>query len=35
MEPAVKEIVRYRETLKKYPNPPAADLTVFGRYSGG
>jgi arylsulfatase len=35
MEPAVKEIARYRETLKKYPNPPAADLTVFGRYSGG
>jgi arylsulfatase len=35
MEPALAEVKRYRETLKKYPNPPPADITVFGRYSGG
>jgi arylsulfatase len=35
MLPALEEVKRYRETLKNHPNPPPADLTVFGKYSGG
>jgi arylsulfatase len=31
----VLETKRYLESLKKYPNPRSADLTVFGKYSGG
>jgi len=27
--PALKAVEQYKETLKKYPNPPAANLTRF------
>ena len=27
--PALKAVVEYKETLKKYPNPPAANATKF------
>ena len=34
--PAFKAIQEYEETVKKFPNPPAANLTHFeGRMSGG
>ena len=28
-DPGLKEVEKYRETLKKYPNPPAANITQF------
>lgn len=30
MEPALKAVMEYEESLKKYPNPPAANVTNFG-----
>lgn len=30
-DPALEVVPRYKETLKKYPNPPAGNLTRFGR----
>ena len=27
--PALEVVAKYKETLKKYPNPPAPDLTKF------
>ncbi|HVP09747.1 MAG TPA: arylsulfatase [Phycisphaerae bacterium] len=34
--PALEEVDRYFESLKKYPNPPAANITLFrgGRFGG-
>jgi len=32
--PALKEVERYLETVKKYPNPPAPNITHFGHYGG-
>ncbi len=29
MEPALKAVIEYEATLKKYPNPPAANVTNF------
>jgi len=29
MAPALKAVEEYKETLKKYPNPPAANMTKF------
>jgi arylsulfatase len=29
LDPALEEIKRYMESVKKYPNPPSPDLTVF------
>lgn len=28
-EAALKAVMEYKETLKKYPNPPSANLTNF------
>ncbi len=30
MSPALKAVLKYEESLKKYPNPPAANVTNFG-----
>jgi arylsulfatase len=27
--PMLEEVAKYKETLKKYPNPPASDVTKF------
>jgi arylsulfatase len=27
--PGLEAVMKYKETLKKYPNPPAANLTKF------
>jgi len=35
LEPALAEVRRYMETLKKYPNPPAANMTQFARGPSG
>jgi hypothetical protein len=29
LRPALKVVEEYKETLKKYPNPPGANLTRF------
>ena len=29
MEPALKVVEEYKLSLKKYPNPPAANVTYF------
>jgi hypothetical protein len=28
--PALKAVEEYKETVKKYPNPPASNITQFG-----
>ena len=30
-DPALEEVRKYEELVKKYPNPPAPNITVFGR----
>jgi hypothetical protein len=30
-DPALEAVRRYEESVKKYPNPPAPNITVFGR----
>ena len=30
-DPALEEVRKYEESVKKYPNPPAPNITVFGR----
>ena len=30
-DPALKAVRQYEESIKKYPNPPAPNITVFGR----
>ena len=27
--PMLEEVAKYKETLKRYPNPPASNLTKF------
>ncbi|MGZ3392271.1 MAG: arylsulfatase [Isosphaeraceae bacterium] len=35
LEPGLKEVEKYLESVKKYPNPPAPNITQFGRSGGG
>ena len=32
--PALMEVERYLETIKKYPNPPAPNITQFKNHGG-
>jgi arylsulfatase len=32
--PALKEVERYLETVRKYPNPPAPNITQFNQHGG-
>ena len=32
--PALKEVERYLETVRKYPNPPAPNITQFTQHGG-
>jgi hypothetical protein len=32
---ALREVERYRETVKKYPNPPAPNITQFHEPAAG
>jgi len=32
--PALREVERYLETVKKYPNPPAPNITQFKQHGG-
>ena len=32
--PALREVERYLETVRKYPNPPAPNITQFTQHGG-
>ena len=32
--PALKEVERYLETVRKHPNPPAPNITQFDQHGG-